>query len=99
MARPRGLLGSGCWHRLEGRPRPAARSWARAVQAAERLAMPYELARAHLELGRQLAGTERSLLGLDRSGHLERAAAGFEAMGCRADLAAAVQALGMQRTR
>jgi predicted ATPase len=97
MARPRGLLAAGCWHRLEGRPRQAARSWVRAVQAAERLAMPYELARAHLELGRQLAGDGRSPLGLDRGGHLERAAAGFEAMGCRADLAA-VQALGMQRT-
>ncbi|HEX5878360.1 MAG TPA: BTAD domain-containing putative transcriptional regulator [Actinomycetota bacterium] len=92
MARPRGLLDAGSWHRLEGRPRQAARSWARAVQAAERLAMPYELARAHLELGRQLAGTERSPLGLDRSGHLERAAAGFAALGCRADLAA-VQAV------
>jgi predicted ATPase/DNA-binding SARP family transcriptional activator len=97
MARPRGLLAAGCWHRLEGRPRPAARSWARAVRAAERLAMPWELARAHLELGRQLAGDGRSPLGLDRSGHLERAAAGFEAMGCRADLAA-VQAVTMQRT-
>jgi hypothetical protein len=97
MARPRGLLAAGCWHRLEGRPRQAARSWVRAVQAAERLAMPYELARAHFELGRQLAGDERSPLGLDRSGHLERAAAGFEAMDCRADLAT-VQALGMQRT-
>ena len=54
--------------------------------------MPYELARAYLELGRQLAGVERSPLGLDRTGHLERAAAGFAAIGCRADLAA-VQAL------
>jgi DNA-binding SARP family transcriptional activator/predicted ATPase len=92
MARPRGRLAAGGWYRLEGRRRQAARSWARAVQAAERLAMPYELARAHLELGRQLAGVERSPLGLDRTGHLERAAAGFAAIGCRADLAA-VQAL------
>jgi DNA-binding SARP family transcriptional activator/predicted ATPase len=97
MARPRGRLAAGCWHRLEGRPRQAARSWARAVQAAERLAMPYELARAHLELGRQLAGAERSPLGLDRAACLDRAAAGFEAMGCRADLAA-VHAVTMQRT-
>ena len=89
MARPRGLLDAGSWHRLEGRPRQAARCWARAVQAAERLAMPYELARAHLELGRQLAEAERSPLGLDRAAHLERAAAGFEAMGCGAEEAAA----------
>jgi DNA-binding SARP family transcriptional activator/predicted ATPase len=88
MARPRGRLAAGGWHRLEGRRRQAARSWARAAQAAERLAMPYELARAHLELGRQLAGVERSPLGLDRTGHLERAAAGFAAIGCRADLVA-----------
>jgi hypothetical protein len=59
--------------------------------------MPYELARAHLELGRQL-GVERSPLGLDRAGHLERAAAGFAAIGCRADLAA-VQALDLQGAR
>jgi hypothetical protein len=88
MARPRSLLCSGGWHRLEGRRRQAARSWARAVQAAEPLAMPWELARAHLELGRQLAGDERSPLGLDRDAHLARAAAGFQAMGCRADLEA-----------
>jgi hypothetical protein len=43
-------------------------------------------------VGRQLAGVERSPLGLGRTGHLERAAAGFAAIGCRADLAA-VQAL------
>jgi tetratricopeptide (TPR) repeat protein len=97
MARPRGQLASGCWHRLDGRRRPAARSWTRAVQAAERLAMPWELARAHHELGRQLAEGQRSPLGLDRRGHLERAAAGFAAMGCRADLAA-VQAVGLQPT-
>jgi len=51
--------------------------------------MPWELARAHLELGRQLAEGERSPLGLDRAAHLARATAGFEAMGCRADLEAA----------
>jgi hypothetical protein len=56
------------------------------VRAAERLRMPYELARAHYELGRHLAGTARSPLGLDRAGHLERAAAGFRAAGCTADL-------------
>jgi hypothetical protein len=98
MARPRGQLAAGGWHRLEGRRRQAARSWARAVQGAERLAMPWELARAHHELGRQLAEGQGSSLGLDRAGHLERAAAGFAAMGCRPDLAA-VQALTGQRVR
>jgi hypothetical protein len=98
MARPRARLAAGAWHRLEGRRRQAARSWARAAQAAERLAMPYELARAHLDLGRQLAGVERSPLGLDRTGHPERAAAGFAAIGCLVDLAA-VQALELQGAR
>ena len=46
-----------------------------------RLAMPYELARAHYELGRHLA------VG-DRAGHLERARSIFETLGCQADLAA-----------
>jgi predicted ATPase/DNA-binding SARP family transcriptional activator len=74
MALPRILLCDGDRHRLEGRRRQAARSWTRTVQAAERLAMPYELARADLGLGRQLAEAERSPLGLDRAAHLDRAA-------------------------
>jgi predicted ATPase/DNA-binding SARP family transcriptional activator len=86
MARPRALicLGWSAW--LDGRPAAARRAWARAVREAERLRMPYELARAHHELGRHLAAGERSPLGLDRAGHLERALAGFQAAGCSADL-------------
>jgi predicted ATPase/DNA-binding SARP family transcriptional activator len=96
MARPRAALCLGCWQELDGRRRPAVRSWVRAVRAAERLAMPWELARGHLELGRHLAPGERSPLGLDRDAHLDRAAAGFEAMGCRADLATARGLAGRQ---
>jgi predicted ATPase/DNA-binding SARP family transcriptional activator len=86
MARPRALvcLGWSAW--LDGRAVAARRAWARAVREAERLQMPYELARAHHELGRHLAAGERSPLGLDRAGHLERALAGFQAAGCSADL-------------
>jgi hypothetical protein len=48
--------------------------------------MPYKLARAHLELGRHLAAGHSSPLGLDRRAHLDRAAAGFHAIGCDPEL-------------
>jgi predicted ATPase/DNA-binding SARP family transcriptional activator len=86
MARPRALTCLGWSRWLDGRRRPAMRAWARAVREAERLRMPDELARAHAELGRHLAAGERSPLGLDRAGHLERALAGFDAAGSGADL-------------
>ena len=88
MARPRALTCLGWSHWLDGRHGAARRAWTRAIREAERLAMPYELARAHYELGRHLAVGERSPLGLDRAGHLERARSIFEALGCQADLAA-----------
>jgi tetratricopeptide (TPR) repeat protein len=55
MARPRALLCLGWSHRLDGRQAAARRAWARAVSEAERLRMPYELARARDELGRHPA--------------------------------------------
>jgi tetratricopeptide (TPR) repeat protein len=82
MARPRAWLCQGAWQALEGRRRPALRSWARAVEAAERLAMPWELAWGQLELGRHLGPGERAPGGLDGPALLERAEASFEAMGC-----------------
>jgi predicted ATPase/DNA-binding SARP family transcriptional activator len=88
MARPRARLCLGSWQELDGRRSPAVRSWTGAVQAAERLAMPWELARGQLELGRHLAPGERGPGGLDRDALLEQAAAGFAAMGCRAEVEA-----------
>jgi hypothetical protein len=83
MARPRARLCQGAWQELEGRRRAALRSWSRAVEAAERLAMPWELAWGQLQLGRHLGPGERAPNGLDGAALLDRAAAGFEAMGCR----------------
>ena len=82
MARPRARLCQGAWQELEGRRRAALRSWTRAVEVAEGLAMPWELALGQLELGRHLGPGERAPNGLDGSALLEQAAAGFEAMGC-----------------
>jgi hypothetical protein len=72
MARPRARLCLGAWQALEGRRRPAVRSWARAVEAAERLAMPWELAWGQLRLGRHLGPGERAPNGLEGAALLER---------------------------
>jgi predicted ATPase/class 3 adenylate cyclase len=85
MARPRALTCLGWSHWLQGRHGAARRAWTRAIGEAERLAMPWELANAHHQLGRHLATGERSPLGLDRTGHLDRARSTFEALGCRTD--------------
>ena len=88
MARARALIYQGWSEWLAGRHGRAARAWARAAREAERLRMPYELARAHYEFGRHLSRGDRSPLGLEGREHLDRARAGFEAIGCRTDLAA-----------
>jgi hypothetical protein len=46
--------------------------------------MPWELAWGQLQLGRNLGPGEHAPDGLGQATLLERAAAGFEAMGCRA---------------
>jgi hypothetical protein len=83
MARPRALACLGWSHWLQGRQGAARRAWTRAIREAERLAMPWELANAHHQLGRHLAAGQRSPLGLDRTEHLDRAQSTFEALGCR----------------
>ena len=85
MAKPRALVCLGWSHWLQGRQGAARRAWARAIGEAERLAMPWELAHAHHQLGRHLAAGERSPLGLNRTGHLDRARSTFEELGCRTD--------------
>jgi hypothetical protein len=85
MARPRALACLGWSHWLQGRHGAARRAWTWAIGEAERLAMPWELAHAHHQLGRHLATGERSSLGLDRTEHLDRAQSTFAALGCRTD--------------
>jgi predicted ATPase/DNA-binding SARP family transcriptional activator len=85
MARPRALACLGWMHSLHGRQGAAHRTWTRAIREAERLAMPWELAHAHYQLGRHLTAGERSPLGLDRTEHLDQAMSAFAALGCRTD--------------
>jgi hypothetical protein len=85
MARPRALVCLGWSHWLQGRHGAARRAWTRAIGEAERLAMPWELAHAHHQLGRHLAAGQRSPLGLDRTGHLNLARSTLAALGCRTD--------------
>jgi hypothetical protein len=73
MAQPRALICLGWSHWLQGRQGAAHRAWTRAIGEADRLAMPWELAHAHHQLGQHLAADELSPLGLDRTGHLDRA--------------------------
>jgi len=82
VARPATLLWRGLELSLRGRAGAARRCWARSADLARRHAMPYDEARAHLELGRHAAGPERRA-------HLDRAAAIFQRLGANDELAAA----------
>jgi hypothetical protein len=85
--RPRALICLGWSHWLNGRHGAALRAWTRAAREGERLAMPWELARAHYELGRHLEADDRSPIGLDRDEHLDEARSILESLGCRTNLA------------
>jgi hypothetical protein len=78
-AGPRILLADGQVALLEGRPRRARRSFARAVASAQRFGMPYEEARAHLGLGRALGSTSDQ--GETAQAHLARSAELLEQLG------------------
>ncbi len=77
LGEPTTLLWQGTLAWLSGREGRARRRWARAIEAAERRRMPYELGRAHLELGRHLPPEAPA-----RTRHLETALAQFERLGC-----------------
>jgi hypothetical protein len=68
---------------LGGAHRRAVRHLRRAIALGDKLTMPYELARAHLELGRRLPNRAEARQ------HTEQAISVFEAYGCTSELAAA----------
>jgi len=80
IGQPSAWLWLGLEHWLHGRKPKAVRAWRRSVAAGERLAMPYETGRAHLELGRHLDATDDA-----RSEHLARAREIFEHLGAAHD--------------
>lgn len=67
--------GGRCW--ASGQERRARRHWTRAVRIAERIGTPWELARAHLELGRHFPADAEQ-----RARHLRRASEIFGVLGC-----------------
>jgi tetratricopeptide (TPR) repeat protein len=79
LGQPFALLCAGLEDWLAGREARAMKHWRRCIRLAERLRTPYELGRAHFEIGRHLAGA-------DRRAHLERAATLFEKQGAARDL-------------
>ncbi|MCI0396015.1 MAG: AAA family ATPase [Chloroflexi bacterium] len=58
VGRPRACLWQGRYEWLANRPRQAAARWQKGLALAERLAMPYDQALLHLEIGRRAAGAE-----------------------------------------
>jgi len=77
LARPYAELWGGLEAWLHGRRARALRLWRRAIAAGERLRTPYEVARAHLEIGRHLDPGDP-----ERERHLAEAAERFARLGC-----------------
>jgi class 3 adenylate cyclase/tetratricopeptide (TPR) repeat protein len=79
IGKPRMLLCRGLHAWLEGRPRQAHLRWQQGLEAAQRLAMPYEEGLLSYEAGRHTTGHVRH-------DYLSHAAALFTRMGARSDL-------------
>ncbi len=69
------------WHWLHGRHAKAIAAWQQSIAAAERMRIPYEAAKAHLELARHLP-----LGAAGRRSHAEAGAAIFERLGAAGGL-------------
>lgn len=80
LGRPHAHLWRGLAAWLAGRESRAMRHWQKAASLGARLGLPYELGRAHFEIGRHLP------LGEPRASHLRQAQEEFERLGCAAEL-------------
>jgi len=87
-ARPAAALWAGLAAWTRGRPRRAMRLWRKAIARADQLRMPYESARARLELARHLPAEAHG-----RRHLLDEAVAIFERLGSEYDLVRARAAL------
>ena len=81
VGRPHALLWGGLLAWLGGHRRLAVRRWQRTLRVATELRTPYELGRAHLELGRHLPIDAPA-----RRAHLDHAAVVFQRLGCATEL-------------
>jgi tetratricopeptide (TPR) repeat protein len=86
IGRPAAWLFQGKLDWLEGKTDKAYKAWQKSIDFAEKLAMPYELARAHYEIGRHLPRENPQ-----RQRHLQLASEEFERLGAAADLKRAQQ--------
>lgn len=75
----RAHLWQGVFHWLDGKPSAARKTWQKSLGAAQKMAMPYDEALAHYEIGRHASGQERQT-------HLTRASEIFEQLGAAYDL-------------
>nr|MBA3534051.1 AAA family ATPase [Ardenticatenales bacterium] len=82
LGQPRAHLLQGCYYWQTGEHARAYHAWEQSLQAAKRLAMPYEEARVHLELGRHVFLEEAA-----RKRHLTEASTLFEQLGATDEVA------------
>ncbi|MGH7895810.1 MAG: hypothetical protein ACREQL_14150, partial [Candidatus Binatia bacterium] len=89
FARAAALSWRGTFAWVRGRRPLAMRCWRRAIDAGAAQRMPYDLARAHLELGRHLDPQSPA-----RIAHLREALATFDRLGCTTESASVRGQLG-----
>lgn len=84
IAQPRAWLWQGLYEWLSGKPVQAQQAWRKSLEHAERLAMRYDEALTHFEIGRHLPMDDST-----RTKHLTRAQEIFSQLGAGYDLAQA----------
>jgi hypothetical protein len=92
VARPRAWLWQGVYEWLLGKPRKAHKAWAKSLDYAKELNMPYEQGLAHYEIGRHFSVGDPG-----REGHLKRAVDIFTQLDAGWDLERAEQARTLTR--